>query len=319
MKHSDRPANWQVILVLVAGVLAISTGAIFVRGAIASTGIRGVGFSLVLAASRLSVASLMLLPTWRRIQWQRLNKAAVLYAVGAGAFLALHFASWTTSLSYTSIAASTTLVTTNPVWVALLSWLWFQEKPSRLQAAGIAIALAGAILVGFGDSGETGSNPLFGNFLALAGSWAISLYLLLGREAQRRGMSIGGYAAIAYSTAAIALLPLPLAFGLGYTGYPGQLYLYILLMAIFPQLVGHTSFNWALLWISPTFVTLAILFEPVGASLLGYLIFGEVPGFQVLLGAAVLLGGVAIAAVGSKNAPTPAPDNSNNPQPPTKR
>lgn len=304
MKLCARPANWQVILILVTGVLAISTGAIFIRGAYASTGNSGVGLSLVLAASRLLVASGMLLPTWRHIQWQRLNKEAILYAVAAGAFLALHFACWVTSLSYTSIAASTTLVTTNPIWVTLISWLWFQEKPSRLQIAGIALALFGAILVGFDNSAESGSNPLLGNLLALFGSWAISLYLLAGRVSQRLGMSISGYAAFAYSTAAIALLPLPLAFGFGYIGYPKQFYLYILLMAIFPQLVGHTSFNWALRWISPTFVTLAILFEPVGASLLAYLIFAEMPGFQILLGAVVLLAGVALAAIGSKNTAT---------------
>ncbi|WP_052315749.1 EamA family transporter [Oscillatoria acuminata] len=154
------------------------------------------------------------------------------------------------------------------------------------------------------ESSAIASNPLLGNSLALVGSWAISGYLLLGREAQRRGMGIGSYAAIAYSSAALILLPLPLLWGTNYFGYPPSVYGYLLLMAIGPQLIGHTSFNWALRWISPTLVTLVILFEPVGASILGYFIFGELPGIGVIGGAVVLLIGVAIVALASRPLPS---------------
>lgn len=123
----------------------------------------------------------------------------------------------------------------------------------------------------------------------------VSLYLLLGREAQRRGLGIGSYVAVAYTTGALVLLPLPLIFGVNYVGYPVAVYLYILCMAVASQVVGHTTINWAVRWISPTLVTLAILFEPVGSSFLGYLIFEELPGLLVLVGAVVLLSGVAIA------------------------
>ncbi|MGE5659925.1 MAG: DMT family transporter [Actinomycetota bacterium] len=299
-KPPSRPA---IVLVLIAGILAISTASIFIRLANQAAGISGVGFSLVLAASRLALSALFLLPTWSKIQWQTLQPGAFRYAIAAGATLALHFALWITSLSYTSIAASTVLVTTNPVWVAILSWVWFKEKLSRTRIGGIVIALMGGLAIAWsGMSGsDAGPNPLLGDFLALTGSWAVSLYLLLGREAQRRGLGIGGYAAIAYSSAALVLFPLPFAFGVGYSGYPAVVYCYILLTALLPQLIGHTSFNWALLWISPTLVTLAILFEPVGASLLGYLLLGEVPSPVVILGAALLLSGVIIATLGVKN------------------
>jgi drug/metabolite transporter (DMT)-like permease len=126
----------------------------------------------------------------------------------------------------------------------------------------------------------------------------ISLYLLLGREAQRRGLGIGTYVAVAYSAGAFVLLPLPLLFGSNYVGYPFAVYLYIFFMAIAAQVVGHTTINWAMRWISPTFVTLAILFEPVSSSFLGFLVFNELPGLLVLAGAVVLLGGVAIAISG---------------------
>ncbi|HEY9641683.1 MAG TPA: DMT family transporter, partial [Coleofasciculaceae cyanobacterium] len=249
----------------------------------------------------LAIASLCLVPAWRNFRAIQLQRHAVFYSAAAGLFLALHFACWITSLSYTSIAASATLVTTNPVWVALLSWLWFREKPSPLTMAGIAITLIGSVGVALGSSGAFGgSQPLLGNALALIGSWAVSLYFLLGREAQRRGLGIGSHAVLTYTTAAAVLLPLPLLFGTGYNGYSNSVYLWIVLMAVFPQLIGHTSFNWAVRWISPTLVTLTILAEPVGSSILGAIVFQENPGVPVILGAAVILAGVAIAALGTR-------------------
>lgn len=293
--------RWKVTLILAIGVLAVSTAAIWSRLAFEAAETRTVGFSLVIAASRLTLASMILLPTWRNIQRGEALKRALPYAIAAGGFLGVHFACWITSLAYTSIAASTTFVTTNPVWVALISWVWLKEKISRKTIAGIAIALGGGLIIGLADAGgNAGSNPLLGNCLAIAGSWAVSIYLLFGREAQKQGLTVGGYGAIAYTTAAVVLLPMPILLGNGYSGYPTPVYLYILLMAIFPQLVGHTSFNWAMGWVSPTLVTLSILFEPVFASLLGYFIFGEVPPTQVFFGAAVLLTGVGIAAMGDR-------------------
>jgi drug/metabolite transporter (DMT)-like permease len=302
MRIVKQPLKWQVGLVLVGGVFAISTAAIFIRLAISSAGVRGVGFSLFLAASRLAIASLLLLPAWRNLRHTQLSPGALRYAGAAGVCLAVHFATWITSLSFTSIAASTTLVTTNPVWVALLSWLWFKEKPTKLTILGIAVAFAGGVLIALGDTGavSAGTNPPLGNFLALAGAWMISLYLLLGREAQRRGLGIGSYVVVAYSAGALVLLPLPLIVGSNYVGYPVAVYLYILLMAVASQLVGHTTLNWAVRWISPTFVTLAILFEPISSSFLGFLIFNEVPGLLVLVGAVVVLSGVAIAIFGAR-------------------
>lgn len=301
MKIFKQPQPWQVGLILVVGVFAISMAAIFIRLAIASSGIQNIGFSLFIAASRLTIASLILLPAWRNLQPTQLTPGAIQYGLAAGVCLAIHFATWITSLSFTSIAASTTLVTTNPVWVAILSWLWYKEKPTKPTIIGIAIAFTGGILIASGDTNITiSNNPLFGNFLALIGAWMVSFYLLFGREAQRRGLSLGSYVAVAYSTGALVLLPLPLIFGSTYFGYPVVVYLYIFLMAITSQLIGHTTINWALGWISPTFVTLAILFEPIGSSILGYLIFQEMPGLLILIGAIIMLIGVALAVLGAK-------------------
>jgi drug/metabolite transporter (DMT)-like permease len=303
MQLKERPQQWQVGLILSLGVLAISTAAIFIRLSIQAADRRSIGFSLFLAASRLIVSALILLPAWGSLRGVRVPVRAYGYAMGAGLCLALNFATWTTSLSFTSIAASTAIVTTNPVWVSLLSWLWFKEKPSRLTGIGIVVALAGGSLIALSDRAiaQTSSNPWLGDGLALVGAWMVSLYLLLGREAQRQGLSISHYIIIAYTTAAIALFPLPWLFGSGYSGYPQAVYVYVLLMAIFSQLIGHTSFNWAIRWLSPVLVTLAILFEPVGASFLGFVLFAEVPPAWVLLGGCILLLGVALAVAGQKN------------------
>lgn len=299
VKPVQTPPKWQVVLILAVGVLAVSTAAILVRLAIATAGVSGVGFSLVLAASRLAIAALILAPTWKQIYLARPPAPALRYAVLAGVVLAIHFATWITSLSYTSIAASTTLVTTNPIWVALLSRFWLGERLPFTTWVGIILALAGGILIGWSSPVNTSSWPLLGNTLALLGAWAASLYFLLGQRSQAFGLSTGRYITVAYTVAAAVLLPLPWLVKTSFTGYPTVTYGYIVLMALLPQLIGHTSFNWALRWVSPTLVALVILLEPVVSSLLGYLIFQEVPGPGVLYGAAVLLLGVGRAAIRS--------------------
>ena len=292
---TQQPTRWQTALILTVGILAVSTAAVLVRLATREANLSTVGFSLVLAASRLIIASLVLLPNWQTIRRSNLSFSALRYSGLAGVALAAHFATWITSLSYTSIAASTTIVTTTPIWVALLSWLWFGEKPNRVMGLGILVALIGGVTIGWETGDSAGANPLLGNGVALIGAWTASLYLLLGREAQRRNLSVGSYSTIAYSVAAVVLLPLPLIAGTAYTGYSSLTYGLMVLMAIVPQLIGHTSLNWAVRWVSPTLITLLNLFEPVASSGLALVMFGEVPGMQVLIGAIILLIGVGVA------------------------
>lgn len=296
------PSQKQVAFVLIVGILAVSTAAVFIRLAIAATDTAGVQFSLFLAAARLVIASVVLFPAWRTMQFSQLNQQGIGFAIAAGVSLSIHFAAWISSLSFTSIAASAALVTTNPIWIALMSWVWFKEIPSRKTALGILIALIGGGLIASStNSTAAASHPLLGNLLAIVGAIMASLYFLLGREAQRQGLGIGRYAAIAYSTGAIVLLPLPLLAGGNYLGYPAAVYFYTLMMALASQVIGHTAINWSVRWVSPTLVTLALLFEPVGASILGYIVFEEIPSSLVFTGALVVLIGVTIAVVGDWN------------------
>lgn len=298
-----KPARSQIVLVVVIGIIGVSLAAIWVRLAV-ETDLpdNKLGFSLFLAASRMILAAIILLPTWKNLKLDRAKSAAYYYAIAAGLCLAIHFATWITSLAYTSIAASTVLVTTNPIWVGLFSWWWYREKLSLQGIIGIGIALFGGVSMAIADSNIDGSysNPILGDVLALIGAVMSSLYIIFGSQAQRRGLDTGSYVAIAYFTAALCLFPLPFLFKVSYLGYQGKVYLYVCLMALMSQIVGHTSLNWSMRWISPTVISLSLLFEPVIASFVGAIVFGEIPSINLLLGGLIILGGIGVFIKSSK-------------------
>ena len=292
-----KPSQWQIGIVLVVGIIGVSLAAIWIRLAIdAAIPDNRMGFSLFLAASRLIVAALILLLTRKNLKLPETKPQAYYYAIAAGICLGIHFATWITSLAYTSIAASTVLVTTNPIWVGLFSWWWYREKLTRQGVFAIGIALIGGMIIASADTNSSGSysNPLLGDMLALMGAVMSSLYIIFGSQAQRVGLNTGNYIAIAYSTAAVCLFPLPFLADTSYFGYGGQVYLYVLMMAVMSQVVGHTSLNWSLRWVSPTLVSLSLLFEPVVASLVGAIVFEEIPSSYSLLGGLIVLLGIAI-------------------------
>ena len=296
------PSRALRFLVLGFGVVVVSFAAILIRFAHAEG-----ASSLVIAAGRLTIAALVLAPFawWRAGAEMRTLPARVLgLCVLSGVMLAVHFWAWITSLEHTSIASSTALVTTNPLWVALASAILLRERPGRAALAGIALTLAGSVLIFAADAGrspETQASPLLGNILALVGAVAASGYLLVGRALRSR-VSLFAYIWIAYSSAALMLLAaaaaaddtlLPLS--------PGA-WLLIAALALGPQLIGHTSFNWALRSLSATFVAVAILGEPVGSAILAYLLLGEGFGATQLWGFVILLAGIFIAARAEQSA-----------------
>ena len=284
--------------VLGLGVLVISFGAILAR--LAQEG--GLP-SLAIAALRLGIAALVVTPlAWgqSRTELQSLTRRQLALAAGAGFFLALHFAAWISSLETTSVASSTALVTTNPVWIALASFAFFGERTSRLTLAGIVVSLAGSLMIFWSDSHQgAGNNALLGNGLALVGSWCFSAYLLIGRRL-RAGMALSGYIFLAYGVAAVFLVAGCALSGVALTGYSTPAYLAALGLAIGPQLLGHTAYNWSLRYVSPTFVAVVTLGEPVGSALLAWWLFGEVFAPLQGVGFALLLGGIYLAARGER-------------------
>jgi len=290
------PPRWLPFVVLGVGLCAISFGAILARIA------QGYGVpSLAIAALRLGLAALIVTPLsfWQsRRALLEITQRQVLLTFGAGFFLALHFATWISSLEYTSVASSTALVTTNLLWVGVASFFLFGEKPGWLMVLGIAISLSGSLLIFWSDSSHSaGTNPWLGNFLALAGSWCFSAYLLIGRRL-RRDMPLPAYIWLAYGAAALFLLVTCRVAGIALEGYGMPAYWVALGMALGPQLLGHTAYNWSLKHVSPTFVAVVSLGEPVGSAALAWLIFGETFAFLQGLGFVLLLAGIYLAARG---------------------
>jgi drug/metabolite transporter (DMT)-like permease len=298
------PSPARPYLALGLGIPVVSIAAILITFA-RMEGVPALAIaSLRLAAAALVVAPLALLRARREIF--RMGRRDALLAAGAGLFLALHFASWISSLERTSVMSSVVLVSMNPLFVGLASLLLLREKPGPWTWAGIAAAVGGALVIGLADLGRAGPGSLTGDLLALLGALAASGYLLLGRAVRRR-VSLLAYIGVAYTTAAVLLLAAALAAGVRLTGYPWKAYLWIVLLAAGPQLIGHTVYNYALRWVSATFVTVTLLSEPIGATLLAIPLLSQVPSPVALVGGLAILAGILFSARGERMAARAAP------------
>lgn len=274
------------LLVLFVGVCAVSTAAVFIRQAEAP--------ALVIAAYRLVLASTPLL-LFALLRGDVLggprSKGARLLTALAGLCLALHFAFWIASVQQTSIVTSVVLVTAQPLFVALASGPLLREPPARGAWAGILLAAVGAAVMVMDDIGE-GRDTLLGDFFAVLGAVFASGYFLAGRKARLAGLSWRAYVTQAYSVSAVVLVLLALLAGEAFTGYSGRTYLFLVLLALLPQLIGHTALNRSLGYLPAVSVTIAVLGEPVGATLLAALFLDERPTPLELLGGALVLAGV---------------------------
>ena len=293
------PPRWLSFIVLAGGVAVVSTASILIRLAQAE----GVS-SLTVAAVRLGLAAAILAPfalLKARREIVRLGRRELALCLLSGMLLAIHFWTWISSLEYTSVASSAALVTTNPLWVGLASAVFLRERPAPFAIAGIALTVAGGVLIFASDAGSerTEANPLLGNALALAGAISASGYLLVGRALRAR-MSLVAYVWLAYTVAAMLLSAAVAASGNSLAAVSVPAWAFMALLAIGPQLVGHTAFNWAVRRLTATFVAIAILGEPVGAAILAWFFFEE--GFTILqlIGFLLLLTGIFAAARAEK-------------------
>jgi len=275
-------------LVLLIGVLAVSFGSILTRLSVAPF--------LVIAFYRLALASIIIGPLACIHSGKELrslsNKNRILSLV-AGSFLALHFVFWIASLSYTTVASSVVLVTTNPIFVAIASYFLFHEKPKKNTIIGIFLCLTGAAFIGFNDW-HIGAEAFRGDLLAILGALAVACYFIIGRKL-RPNTGLLSYTFLVYGSAAILLLLAVRILNLSLLGYSQNTYIMLILLALVPQLLGHSSLNWALRFMPATLVTIAILGEPVGATILAFLILDETPTLMQLTGGILILGGIFIA------------------------
>lgn len=269
------------------GIVAVSFGAILVRFA-------GDAAPLAIAAWRLALTAVVLVPLAlaRGTIW-RIPRRELLWSIGSGVALAFHFVLWITSLRYTSVASSVLFVTTHPIFVGLGAHFVLKERVGRGLAIGIGLAVLGGGLIGFDDL-QVGGDALRGDLLALAGGFAVAIYFLIGRRV-RKTIPLIDYITVTYGTAAVVVLLACLASACPLGGYSAQTYLFLVLLALGPQLVGHTTFNWALKHLPASKVSVMILGEPIGSALLALLFFSESPTWLNGIGAVIILAGIYLS------------------------
>jgi drug/metabolite transporter (DMT)-like permease len=301
----------RVTAAILTAILAVSTASIFIRLAQAEAP------SLVIAALRLTFATLLLAPiAWTRYRAELLSfrRGEISLGIVSGLFLAAHFATWISSLEYTTVASSVVFVSTGPLWVALLSPLLLNERLRRVAIIGLAIAILGGTMIGLSEAciwegglrcSDIGKalqgRAMWGNFLALIGAWTVSGYLIIGRKLRAaRNMSLIPYIFMVYGVAAIALIVTMFVARQSPLGYPTQTYIWILLLAVFPQLIGHSTYNWALRYLPASFVAVTTLGEPIGSAILAFFLLQETPTVIVIGGGILILIGIYLASQGEQ-------------------
>jgi len=287
-QQATRAATAKPIAVLLVGVLAMAWASILIRWAAAPP--------LVVGAGRMTAATLILAPlAWPRAaaEWHRLSRRDWLLLGAAGVALGLHFASWIASLGMTSVASSVVLVSATPLFVAIATPFVLHERVPPALVLSMILAVVGSSIIGLADA-QTVAGALTGDLLALTGALMASVYMLVGRRLRRK-LSLLAYIWPIYGLAALVLLVGCALAGQPLLGYSPRVYGLLVLLALGPQIVGHSSANWALRYLSPTFVTVAILGEPLGATVLALLLLGERPPSTLLVGGGILLLGIGLA------------------------
>lgn len=285
-------------LVIVVAVFGVSWAAILVRWSTVAP--------FPLAFWRLTLSLLVIAvgltatEGWRH--FFRMRAGDLLLLGLAGVLLAFHFAAWFASLDYTTVASSTLFVDLHPLFAAAISAIWLRERPTRGEWVGIGVATAGALVIG-GVGLALGPAAQKGNALALFAGLLVAGYFVIGRR-QRRWLGLWAYVGWVYVIAALVLLPIVLLRGEPLFAYPAREWLIFAGLAAGPMLLGHTGFNWALRYVRAYIVNLAILAEPIGASLLAWWLIGgaEVLGPATVAGGVLILTGLAISVYSRQGA-----------------
>lgn len=281
----------RVYLVLAFGVVSFTLAPILVRWADDAPG-------LAIAVWRTGLAALLLAPVAAariRPAVRQFKRRDVLLITAAGVFLGLHFITWIESLYHTSVASASVLVTTSPIFLAGLGYACLGERLAPSTLGAVALSVGGAGLIGWGDAGAImfGDAALWGNALALSAALLVSFYLLIGRIVRQK-VSWLAYVFPLYAVAALTTLVAAGIAGTPLFGYSWSFYGLCLAMAVGPQIIGHGAFNYGVQFFPATIVGMLALLEPVGASILAYVFFDELPPAVAVAGMLTVLAGVSV-------------------------
>lgn len=282
-------ANYAILI----AVVAVSFSAIFIKLSDAHP--------FVIAAYRMGITSLILLPlvvAKYLPEIRQIERNELIFMIGIGMILALHFGSWIASLDETSVASSVILVTSHPLFVAIVSHYIFREKLQTIGYIGIIIAFTGIIILTVGDY-ELGGSNFRGDVLALIGSIAAGTYILGGRRA-RRSVSLIPYVFIVYSICTLCLLAACVVVSAPLYPLPLTEYGLFILMAIVPTILGHTFYNYALKYVKAQIVSVSLLGEPIGSSILAFILLSEPAPRLTIIGGCLILPGIYLAYIGRK-------------------
>lgn len=274
-------------MAIAIAVAFISTSAVMVKLTSAPASI--------IAMYRLIFATCLMVPLviFRyRGDFKRVSKRDWGFGTLAGISLAFHFILWFESLNYTSVASSVVLVTLQPLFAFIGTYLFFKEKLSWPAIVGGMTAIAGSIVISWGDFRVSGI-ALFGDMLALTACAMVTGYLLFGQNVRKR-LDLIPYTFIVYGIAAITLILYNAVLTYPFIGYAGSDWMMFVLLAVFPTLLGHSLLNWSVKWVSVNVIAMSILFEPIGASILAYLLLGETLHLLQWVGGGIILTGLFI-------------------------
>jgi drug/metabolite transporter (DMT)-like permease len=278
---------------IVIGVIAVSSSAILVKLCSAPSG--------VIAFYRLFFSVLFMLPIFIKnnlAELRLITKKDMLFSIFAGILLAFHFILWFQSLQFTSVASSTVLVTLQPLFAFIGTYFFFNEKLTAKAVISGLITVSGSVLISWGDFRISGS-ALFGDFLALIACALVTAYLLFGQTVRKR-LSLVTYTFIVYLISSITLIIYTLIARQPLYPYQPSDWIYFVLLALVPTLLGHTLFNWSLKWVSTSIISMAILFEPVGATILAYFLLKEYTVWTQIIGGLIVISGISVFLINER-------------------
>ncbi|GGF33231.1 membrane protein [Halobacillus andaensis] len=289
----DKPP-FHPLLLLIVGVISISTSAIFVK-------LAGDAPSSIIAFYRLALAVIIMAPyvfLKHAPDLKHISSKDWVWASVSGIFLALHFILWFESLNYTSVASSVVLVSMQPIFAFIGTFLFFKERFSAGAVLSMIIAITGSVIISWGDFQVSGV-ALYGDLLAIGGAIMVTGYFLVGQSLRKR-LSMTSYTFIVYLVASVTLLGYNLVLQVPFGGYSGNQWLIYVALAIIPTFFGHSLFNWSLRWVSASKISMSILLEPIGAAILAFIILGEGVSWAQWLGGSIVIFGLMLFIISTK-------------------